>query len=524
MKIPIRLQFLAVIFFPSVLFSQNKYWVTFTDKRTAFDPYSYFDSKAIGRRVQQGLPLCDSTDFPVNGNYIELVKRSVDSVAHCSRWLNGIAVYASPGQVETLRSCPFIKMIEPMRACPFRAASLPYSVADTSTLLKKQIESMQGERFITDSLHGKGIRIAIFDVGFWGVENTPYLKHVRSADRIIKTWDFVKNIEYVYGVYETHGTEVFSCIAGKDDDNYIGLATESEFLLARIARGIGDRYSVEDNWLAAVEWADKNGANIISNSGGHDINWYFYEEMDGKTSLLARAANLAAKKGILVVTSTGNNGDQQWKEWRHIATPADADSALSVGGIAFSTGYSIPFSSRGPTADKRLKPNVCAFAEAMVAHGETLGYGSGTSYSCPLVAGFAACAWQKNRSLSNMQLLHEIEKSGSLYPYFDYAHGYGVPQASHFFNASPLADTTFDLTEENDLLRVVVRNKYLPGNSKCEGEKILYYHIENSKGVIDDYYVVAVSQQNVLKFLMKDYKKGQKLMVHYQGFTRTYTF
>ncbi len=153
--------------------------------------------------------------------------------------------------------------------------------------------------------------------------------------------------------------------------------------------------------------------------------------MNGKKSLVARAANMAASKGMLVVNAAGNDGETKWK---HLGTPADADSVLSVGGISPESDYHFSFSSYGPTADKRLKPNVCAYGAVMESGKKGLTTTYGTSFASPLVAGFAACAWQTNRRLNNMELFKEIEKSADLYPYFDYAHGYGVPQAGYFIN------------------------------------------------------------------------------------------
>lgn len=159
--------------------------------------------------------------------------------------------------------------------------------------------------------------------------------------RIIATWDFVKNKEFVYD-YSSHGTSVLTCIAGKIDDKKFGLAPGAEFLLARteITREV---FSEEENWLAAVEWADKNGADIIQRiSCRIYLQKIFPKEMDGQTTLVTQYANLAASKGMLVINAAGNDGD---KKWEVIGAPADADSVLSIGGIDPDKGYHIDFSS-----------------------------------------------------------------------------------------------------------------------------------------------------------------------------------
>ena len=317
---------------------------------------------------------------------------------------------------------------------------------------------------------------------------------------------------------------VFSCIAGKKGDQIIGMATGAEFLLARTEMSILEPFSEEENWLAAVEWADKNGADIINSSLAYTYHRYFTADMDGKKSLVARAANMAASKGMLVLNAAGNDGESAWK---FLGTPADADSVLTVGGISPESDFHISFSSFGPTADKRLKPNVCAFGAVIASGKKGLTTTYGTSFSSPLVAGFAACAWQTNRNLNNMELFKEIEKSADLYPYFDYAHGYGVPQASYFTNQQKqITDTTFYFVIEDAtpaLLKVYIdEDKYIAED--IENRKMLYYHIENKMGHLDRYYVILANKYDVLEFLLSDYAKGEKLRVHFNGFTDTFEF
>ena len=170
----------------------------------------------------------------------------------------------------------------------------------------------------------------------------------------------------------------------------MGLATGANFLLA-ITEVSSEPFSEEENWLAAVEWAYKNGADIISSSLGYTNNRYFTKDMDGKKSFVVKAASLAARKGMLVINAAGNDGDSEWKV---ISTPADADSILTIGGVSPETNLHINFSSYGPTADGRMKPNVSAFGEAVVANTKgNVEIAFGTSFATPLVAGFAACAW-----------------------------------------------------------------------------------------------------------------------------------
>ncbi|MEW6470253.1 MAG: S8 family serine peptidase [Bacteroidota bacterium] len=523
--------FFFFIFLFSFTASQanDKYWVFFTDKNGVdFDPYTFFDRKAIERRLKNGLSLYDPTDLPVNENYIASVKELSDSVSWPSRWFNALAVYASQEQVAEIKKLPFVKDVKMMFANPFYIASSAEQTRDDQQkltamdwlILKNQTAVMQADKFEKDSIDGKGIRIAVLDAGFFSVDYSPAFSHLRKEDRILKTYNFIKNREDVYG-WESHGTEVLSCIAGWMDGYKTGMATGAEFLLGITEDATGEFFSDEENWLAGLEWADRNGAMIVSSSLGHSWFRYFFEEMNGKVSLVSQSANMAARKGMLVLTAAGNEGDRKWK---YVLTPADADSALTIGGIEYITGIHIPFSSYGPTSDKRMKPNLCAFGEAIVISEYSMKYSTGTSFATPLVAGFAACAWQIDTSMTNMELFHQLQRSGSLYPYFDYAHGYGIPQAGFFTDTDRApADTTFDFTVENGIVKVQVRDWCLSDKS-CDLKSVLYCHIENASGVLDDYWVYSVEKKNVVQFYVSDYKQGMKLRVHFRGYTGVYEF
>ncbi|MGD0711239.1 MAG: S8 family serine peptidase [Bacteroidales bacterium] len=522
-----KLFLILLLFFIGVALvsaQNNKYWVFLKNKKNiTFDPYKYFDKKTIERRLQYGIPLIDSTDFPLNDDYVHAISELVDSVSNPSRWFNAISVYASVSEIEEVKKLPEVRSVEKMEAVAIPAEyDNTYLNPKDSTLLAslpKQTARMGGNLFQEKGIDGKGIRIAIFDGGFPTVDTNPAFEQVRKDGRIIKTWDFVKNKEFVYS-WMSHGTMVMSCICGIINGKKIGLATGAEFLLARteVRR---EPYFEEDNWLAAVEWADKNGADIISSSLGYTYQRYFPNQMDGKTALVTRAANLAAKKGILVINAVGNDGDNKWKI---IAAPADADSALSVGGINPLTEYHFSFSSFGPTWDKRMKPNVSAYAHVIAAGKDKLQAVEGTSFACPLIAGFAACAWQINRGLNNMQIFNSIEESGDLFPYFDYAHGYGVPQASYFTeHKMTVPDKTFEFVDDDDYVKVVVTQEYMDNKEKGSA-KYLYYNIQNTDGTLKEYNVILVLQNDVLTLTKSNFKKGQKLNVHLGNFNRSYQF
>ncbi len=523
----IRLSFIILLclLLSSASFAQqdtDKYMVFFKDKKnTTFNPYEYFDAKTIERRLKQGIPLSDSSDFPVNDYYIKTVTTFADSISYSSRWFNSLTVYATENSLQKILDLPFVKGAEMLtgQLIPAGDDKDEFKISlnkEQLKLLKNQTEELGISAFHEKGFDGKGIRIAIFDAGFPTVDVNPCFEHVRKENRIIKTFDFEKNKEHVYG-YSSHGTNVLSCIAGMADSIPIGLATGAEFLLARTENALYEPFGEEENWLAAVEWADKNGADIINSSLGYTTHRYFREEMNGKTSLIARAANMAAGKGMLVVNAAGNEGDSGWK---FIGTPADADSVLSIGGIDPETGIHISFSSFGPTADKRMKPNVSAFGSVIATGRSGLVNTQGTSFASPLVAGFAACAWQSNRNLTNMELFHEIEKSASLFPYFDYAHGYGIPQAEYFLNVKNNTEPTFDISTEGKLVIVTIRDSLFSET----GDDKLYYHILNESGVLDEYFVLKITDEKVLDIEAGKYESGKKMVVFYKGYTSEYVF
>lgn len=539
--------FLFILLFASSVIAQDnisnpkKYWVFFTDKQgVEFNPFEYFDPKTIQNRLLQNIPFPDSTDFPVNESYISGVRALVDSTSFATRWFNGLAVFANDEQIDKVQNLPFVLKVEPMffnaEIASFQSDKSTYDTSLTPTkrdLLFRQTTRLGLEEFESRNIDGKGVRIAVFDAGFPTVDVNPAFEHLRKENRILKTWDFVKNKEFVYS-YNSHGTMVLSCIAGLVNGTKMGLATGSEFILARTEMAQREPFAEEEYWLAAAEWADKNGANIISSSLAYTYHRYFRKDMNGKNSLVCKAANRAASKGILVVNAAGNDGKNEWKI---IATPSDADSVLSVGGISPYSDYHISFSSFGPTADKRMKPNVCAFGQVVVAGKKNLEESYGTSFATPLISGFAACAWQLKRERTNMELFHAIEQSGHLYPYFDYAHGYGVPQASFFTdNGLQKPNPTFEFVIENNTLKVIIKENSSSGQSTFEtieeaveetianDHNYLYYHVENARGYLDKYYLLRVENTEVLDLNLDHFSKGQKIQVFYKGYSETYIF
>ena len=517
----------------------RKYWVFFKDKPdTNFDARAYFDAKAIERRTMHHLPLFDWYDLPVSPVYLKQVEANSNVLKMHSRWFNAAVVRANSDQVYRLEKLACVDRVEAADPMELALASmesleqeLQSNTSEEEELLSRQTSRMGAELLASKGLTGKGIRIAIFDVGFSGAEIHPAFQHIRSRNGVLKTWDFVKKEENVWkGGW--HGTAVWSCIAGKINNNWSGLAHDADFLLARTEIGNKEPFSEEENWIAAAEWADKNGADIVNSSLGYTDKRYFPRQMDGKTTYITRGANIAARKGLLIVNAAGNEGDGDWKI---IGAPADADSVLSIGGVEPCCDSHISFSSFGPTRDMRLKPNVCAQGRAMCAKSIGESAADGTSFASPLAAGFAACAWQAKRSLTNMELFQALEKSGSLYPYFDYAHGYGVLSADRFLNTTPVepsftfskadikegsynSETEMETSENYTEISINIKESSLADSS------LLYYSFMNPQGGLDEYYVIKVTQPIPLSIPSTSHSTGTILRVSYKGYMQETTF
>jgi serine protease AprX len=518
----------SLIIFSAMLFAQNKYWIEFTDKaNVTFDPYSYFSQRTIEQRIAMNISLNDSTDYPVNSDYVNSVSAMADSLSWSSRWLNGVAAFVPRENISSIKSLPFVRAVTLMNStCDLAESNVDYSSLDVDEkkLLKYQTERLGASSFAKAGFDGTGIRIAVFDAGFPGVDKNIFFSKLRNEKKIIATYDFVCKKENVYS-HHWHGAATLSCIVGMADTLKIGMATGAEVLLARTERAISETYAEEENWLAAVEWADKNGANIISSSLGYTHHRYFNTEMNGNESLIAKAATIAASKGMLVVNSAGNDGADHW---HFIDTPGDADSVLTVGATDPKSDMHIYFSSYGPASDGTLKPNVCATGVVIALKNDKLASVSGTSFSAPLVSGFAACAWQAHRQWTNMELFNEIEKSASLYPYFDYAHGFGVPVADHIITERGEIEPTFDFVIVNDNIKVVLREKYSYSEEEralgYETRRNFYYKIEDKDGIMKKYFVLLAENKEMMNIFAEDFTPGDVLTVHFEGYTNALDF
>ncbi|GAB4041098.1 S8 family serine peptidase [Spirosoma gilvum] len=402
-----------------------KYWVLLRDKDHSSS--LALSQQSITQRQQQHLPL-DETDLPVSGLYINALKQAGIQPVCQSRWLNAVSVRLTNAQYAQVMAMPFVKGIQAIDpAIVITSIDVPSKLQMAPVMTQ-----IQAPNFAQAGLTGRFVNIGVIDAGFFGADSASSLKHVFERQGVKRVRDYVNEKKTQNNLFRTletmsdfHGTEVLAAIAGSDPTENIqfGLATDATFYLARTDQGNREYRGEEDNWVAAMEWMDSLGVRLINTSLGYAKGMsnpkdnYEPSQMDGHTSLISRAAQIAAdKKGILIIVSAGNEGDD--RSWRIISTPADAQGVLAIGATNSRLWNRIGYSSIGPENLPYLKPNVSCFSLY------------GTSLSAPVITGFAACIMQANPKLTNKQVMEIIEKSSHLYPYGNNYVGYGVPQAS----------------------------------------------------------------------------------------------
>ncbi len=440
---------MAVLLWQNTAHAQRQYdiyWVSFKDKQntpySVLRPQEYLSPRALERRARYNIPI-DSTDLPITPQYLEPISIKGFEIHSRSRWLNGVAVIAeaASANIEDLKQFEFIKDIIPIgfkrRVEPStsqvgeRDYSNQYRKKDHYYGLgKNQISMLNGQYLHKMGFKGQDMHVAILDGGFEGIRETPAFDSLFIRGQILGTHDFVQGDDYVFES-SSHGRNVLSCMAGNMPFLFVGTAPEAKYYLFKTEDVKGEYLIEEYNWIAAIEKADQLGVDVVNSSLGYydfddnDMD-YGYVELDGKTSAMTRAANLAGAKGLFVVNSAGNEGNGKWK---HITVPGDAQNILTVGAVD-RDGFHAKFSSFGFEDRDYIKPNVVARgAIAVVAAKKRYdtSYSNGTSFASPIIAGAVTSFWQALPQYSNLELLAVIENSADRNDKPDNAYGYGLP-------------------------------------------------------------------------------------------------
>ncbi|WP_439557553.1 S8 family serine peptidase [Dyadobacter sp.] len=421
-----RLLLIAFVLIPVALSASPKYWIYFKNKDLGASPA--VSRQTLETRQMLGLALSDETDLPVRTDYEKALKAQSVHIINRSKWLNAVSAVLSSEQAMKVRELDFVKEVVPIDPGFYVAKTQPIEKAQMAPVMSQ----VQAGAFLKEGITAKDVTIGVIDAGFYGADSSTSLTQIFSNKRILAIRDYVKPGrpgELLFSSAESfsdmHGTEVMAAIAGVDfqDEIQYGMATNAKFYLARTDYSMREYRGEEDNWIAAMEWMDSLGVRLINTSLGYAKGFsdpkenYIPSQMDGKTSAITRAAQIASdKKGIMLIVSAGNEGDD--KSWGIVSAPADAKGVLSVGATNGKLWNRIGYSSVGPEFLPYVKPNVSCFSLY------------GTSLSAPVITGFAACLLQANPRLTNKELIALIEKSSHLYPYGNNFVGYGVPQAS----------------------------------------------------------------------------------------------
>lgn len=415
------------------------FFVGFSDKAGSTTPA--LSPTAIQMRLSHNIAI-DLLDYPVSTAYLNQVTNTGATVMHTSRWFNGATVSATYVQIQAISNLPFVVSVDTTRD---NSASLGYGIRKRIPASTEDIDygmaQSQLEAYNLPPLHalgyeGQNIRMAVCDVGFTNANNIAWI----DSAHYLGHYDFTDDTDDFYGKTGTHGTRCLSYIVGKTD-MYHGAAVKTEYYLMR-----SEEYDTEspkeiDNWVAAIETADSLGVHIFSSSLGYfefdNPRWSLtYSQMNGVSTRASRAATIASRKGMLVCVAAGNEADNSWY---YITAPSDADSILCVGAVYNNNKHEVTsFSSRGPSYDGRIKPDVCAVGGNAYfiyeGDGTSIYSGNGTSFATPLLAGMAACLWSAYPEESGMQIRERILNSADRRNNPDNDYGYGIPNALVAYN------------------------------------------------------------------------------------------
>lgn len=461
----LKIKLLCIFLFFSLfkLFGQvEDAWVYFKDKPSEntfiSSPLTMLSQRALDRRTRYSISL-DYIDVPIETSYMNQVKAITGiTVKAKSKWLNALHVQGTQTDIESLLSLSYVNSIEYANKSlnTSNKKSVQQKISQKRNKLaivfdfnygngSNQIQMLNGDLLHENGFSGHGMQIAVIDAGFPNVDNFVAFQRIRENNQILGGYDFVNRSENFYtGHY--HGMAVLSTIAGYIDNLFVGTAPDAEFYLFITEDYLKEVPLEESLWVEAAEKADSLGVDVINTSLGYssffdNVNHnYTYSDMDGKTAFISRGAEIAFSRGMILVNSAGNEGNDPW---HYINAPADALSVLSIGAVN-SDGIIAGFSSFGPTSDNRVKPDVSAQGAGVYIINSVgnVATSNGTSFSSPVITGVITCLWQAFPDKSNDEIIQLVKKSAHLYENPTDQEGYGIPNF----------ETVYDLllAEENE--------------------------------------------------------------------------
>lgn len=447
MKTIFTLSFLLTVFFLS---AQEFVLIKFNDKpssETYFaNPTSMLSQKALDRRAKYNIPL-NMQDVPVEQSYIDQIEALGIQPLVISKWFNGIFVELNQSQISQVENLSFVQDVETFVKNDGLLKTPTPNLKDKFAVENEESDFVYGatEDQVTqlrlDYLHdmgftGQGITIAVLDGGFPGVDVVDGFAYLRNNNKIKGGYNFVDDDEFFY-TRGTHGTVVLSTMGGYVENQYVGTAIDADYYLFITEKTEEEIPQEEAWWIAGAERADSIGVDVINTSLGYsefdDSRYnYVYEDMDGQTAFITRGAQIAAEKGIMLVNSAGNSGND---EWHYITAPADGVDVFTIGSVNVE-GNSSGFSSYGPTADGRIKPDVSARGSSafVITPWGDIDTSSGTSFSSPIMAGAMACFIQAFPGIHPTVMRQEVRESASRFNNPTSQMGYGIPNFEEAYN------------------------------------------------------------------------------------------
>ena len=483
-------------------------WVYFKEKQDiAFfmdQPEQMLSAKAIQRRLKQNIPL-DNHDIPISVDYITQLKEFGDfKILAKSKWLNAVHVRGALTELQALVGLEFVDEIEflnksfqnkPGNSSKIdlvdkfeKIEQLPYGFSSN------QVGMLGVEYLHNEGFQGEGMTIAVMDAGFPGVNYYSTFDSIRQNKQILGGYNFVDRNSNIYSRHP-HGTSVLSTMGGFVKDTLIGTAPKAEYYLFITEDYLQEHPLEESLWVEAAEYADSLGVDIINTSLGYSTfdnpnHSYTYQDLDGETTFISRGAEIAATRGIVIVNSAGNSGNDPWT---YVTAPADAKSVLTVGAVN-PVGELTSFSSIGPTSDQRIKPDVVAQGQGVVVvRGNGLmGTSSGTSFSSPIMAGAIASLWQAHPDKTSLEIVEMVKQSGSHAREPNEFYGYGIPNLGVLLPdevvVEPVAELSFYPNPVNDFLYIDLPSSELPVDLKVFsifGQEIIEQKITEERTPVD---------------------------------------
>ncbi len=439
----------------------SRYLIKFKNKATSpysfSNPTAYLTQRAINRRNTYGITI-DSTDLPITPRYIDSVRLAGSvTILNKSKWLNQISIQTTDASaLAKINALPFVESVNNIAARSIvlienttpkfealrnsneltifarnQSTQDYFNYGNTTTEIKLQ----NGDFLHNIGMRGQDMLVAVLDAGFFQYKTLPSFDSMNINNQVVQTWDFVARDTSVVED-DSHGMSCLSTIAGNIPGTFVGNAPKANFALYR-TEDVSSEYPIEEfNWVCGLERADSIGAQIASTSLGYTTfdNATFdhtYSQMNGKTTTAAKGGTFAHRKGLLLFSAMGNDGNNSWK---YLSTPADIDSTIAVGAVT-SAGIVGGFSSYGPAFDGRVKPEASAPGVNVYVQsaGGSIVTGNGTSYACPKMAGLGTCLWQAFPEFNNYTVRDAIIKSGSIYNTPNDRIGYGIPDMKKAF-------------------------------------------------------------------------------------------